>query len=335
MENTLLITRIIFLLGIWAVGLCAVGLATFYLRKKSILDHPNERSSHTIPTPRGGGLGIMLSILPAWLMFALSSKEFLSPDFISVFAVFFGAVLLAVISWLDDKKSLNANIRLLAQAIAILPALFLLSPDKLVFGGHLPLFLDRLLTFGAWIWFVNLFNFMDGIDGIASVEAISIVAGMIIFSFNQDSSVMALSLAIAGASAAFMAWNWHPAKVFMGDVGSVPLGYLLAWLLINLAIQGFFVAAIILPLYFVADATITLVKRLLNGEKIWQAHKKHFYQRAVQNGFSHSQVSVRIAIVNAVLILCAIGSLYSALDALLVASIAVISLFIKFSKRAA
>jgi UDP-N-acetylmuramyl pentapeptide phosphotransferase/UDP-N-acetylglucosamine-1-phosphate transferase len=153
-----------------------------------------------------------------------------------------------------------------------------------------------------------LFNFMDGADGLAASEAAAIGAGMLLvtaFGAAHDPAVAAAAAAIAGAALGFLAWNWAPARVFMGDVGSVPLGYLIGFLLLRLAAQGWWRAAVILPLYFLADATITLARRALRGEKIWQAHRRHFYQRAVLAGLSHAAAVCRVTAANLALIACA------------------------------
>ncbi|MBV9152819.1 MAG: hypothetical protein JO204_13685, partial [Alphaproteobacteria bacterium] len=158
-----------------------------------------------------------------------------------------------------------------------------------------------------WLWFVNLFNFMDGIDGLAGVEAAAIGVGLLLFAAvgsEMDPGLAAAPAAIAAAALGFLVWNWAPARIFLGDVGSVPLGYLLGFLLLDQAARGHWEIALILPLYFLADATITLLRRLLRGERVWEAHRSHFYQRAVQRGFGHAAVVQRVVVANIVLIGC-------------------------------
>jgi len=159
----------------------------------------------------------------------------------------------------------------------------------------------------VWVWAVNLFNFMDGIDGIAGTEAASIGAGLLVFTTfgaGANSVLALLCAALLGGSIGFLVWNWSPARIFLGDVGSAPLGYLLGFLLLGLAARGFWKIALILPLYFLADATITLGRRLLRGERVWQAHREHFYQLAVRRGLSHAAVVKRIIAADVVLIGC-------------------------------
>jgi UDP-N-acetylmuramyl pentapeptide phosphotransferase/UDP-N-acetylglucosamine-1-phosphate transferase len=155
---------------------------------------------------------------------------------------------------------------------------------------------------------VNLFNFMDGIDGITAVETITISGGLAAISALVFHASLGFFMAAAPAAAAlgFLYWNWAPSRIFLGDVGSVPLGYLLGGLLVFAAAVGFWEAAMILPLYYLVDASLTLAKRALRREKLWQAHREHFYQRAVQHGFSHAAVAGRIAACNTILVLLAV-----------------------------
>jgi UDP-N-acetylmuramyl pentapeptide phosphotransferase/UDP-N-acetylglucosamine-1-phosphate transferase len=173
-----------------------------------------------------------------------------------------------------------------------------------VFQGLLPPTLDLVATALLWLWFINLFNFMDGIDGIAGVETAAIGAGIFIAAKigKLDGHWLMLGLSAAAAAVGFLRWNWHPAKIFLGDVGSVPLGFLLGWLLLSFAAAGHPIPALILPLYFLADATITLLRRLLRGEKVWLAHREHFYQLAIRSGLRHDQVSGLVAMCSLFLI---------------------------------
>ncbi len=270
------------------------------LARRAILDHPNHRSSHDVPTPHGGGIAVLGALLPAWLL----TEQFMpgTPD--GLLVVVGGAIFLAVVSWIDDVRGLGPVVRLLAQAAMVAAVLFLAPFTAPVFGGWLPPTADLVVAALLWIWFINLFNFMDGIDGIAGVQTAGIGMGVFVTAKvgKLDAGWLALGLSAAAASVGFLRWNWHPAKIFLGDVGSIPLGFLLGWLLLGLAAAGYPAPAIILPAYFLADATITLVRRLLRGEKIWEAHREHFYQLAVQSGLRHDQVSGIIAVANIFLI---------------------------------
>lgn len=277
-----------------------------YLVSKAILDMPNERSSHSTPTPRGGGLAVSgLSIIIWGIYAAINGNNLL---WIPILC----SILLAAISWVDDLISLSAAKRLLLQLIATFCGYFWISQIGSVSQNLLPLWAEWIVFSVVWTGFVNFFNFMDGIDGISGVEASAIGFGIFVvlgfdFTFENDGI---LGLYMAVICLGFLILNWHPARIFLGDVGSVPLGYLLGGLLLNLAATGNWAAAIILPLYYFTDASLTLFKRLLRGEKIWQAHKEHYYQQATQKGYSHATVSVGICIANLILMILAFYSIH-------------------------
>lgn len=270
----------------FAATLALTRLALVWLRHKQVLDLPNERSSHTLPTPRGGGLGVTPVVAAALALFG-------RPELAA------GALALMALSWIDDRHGLPPGPRFAAHALVVAGALTTLGNASVL---PLPLWLDRLLVGLGWLWFVNLTNFMDGIDGITGVETTGIGLGIALVG---GPDLTAPALALAGAGAGFLVWNWHPARLFLGDSGSVPLGLALGGLLVGLAASGQLAAALILPAYYLADATITLLWRLKDGEKIWQAHRRHFYQRAVRGGQSHARVSGAVAGVNVLLIACA------------------------------
>jgi UDP-N-acetylmuramyl pentapeptide phosphotransferase/UDP-N-acetylglucosamine-1-phosphate transferase len=215
--------------------------------------------------------------------------------------------------------------------------LALLPRDALVFQGLLGLSADRIVTALAWLWFINLFNFMDGIDGISGVEAASIGLGLALVAWFVGSfAAIGLALTVAAAALGFLAWNWHPARVFLGDVGSVPLGFALGWLLIGAALDGAWAAALILPAYYWADATLTLLRRVARGEPVWRAHRSHFYQRAVQAGMSHAEVARHLLSANATLVAIAYLSLMvPPWIALALAALPVASLLGRFGRKPA
>ncbi|PCJ58932.1 MAG: hypothetical protein COA65_07130 [Rhodospirillaceae bacterium] len=279
-------------LASWA----STGLAHRLLRRHAILDHPNPRSSHVLPTPRGGGLGVMLALLPIWgILFTFFPSD---PGVTLERWVLLGAAgFLAVISWVDDLRGLPPIPRLLCQAIAVAAVLFSLPSNAETFQGILPPLLDRIATGLLWVWFLNLFNFMDGIDGIAGVETASLGFGVALVALlgSLSPDLCYLGITIAAVALGFLAWNWPPAKIFLGDVGSIPLGFLLGWLLLSLATAGHWAAALILPLYYLADSTLTLIRRLFSGKRIWEAHASHFYQLASRRGLGHVGV-VRIVL---------------------------------------
>lgn len=295
-----------------AVALFATGIGTGWVRgwllRRHILDHPNDRSSHTQPTPRGGGLVVTPVVLLLWLVIAgvrlAGGDEALIHGSLPVIVCASG---LLAISWLDDRRSLSARARFSAHIAAAALGLAALPAHNLVFQGWLPWGIDRAVTLVAWVWFINLFNFMDGIDGISGVETFALALGIGVIG---GAVYWPWCLVLAGAALGFLVWNWHPAKIFLGDGGSIPLGYLLGWLLIRLAAGGQWAPALILPLYYLADATITLSRRALRGEKIWQAHRQHFYQRASLGRGRHDVVSVAILVGNLALIAAAEAAVY-------------------------
>jgi UDP-N-acetylmuramyl pentapeptide phosphotransferase/UDP-N-acetylglucosamine-1-phosphate transferase len=262
------------------------------LARREILDHPNERSSHRVPTPRGGGIAVTGSVLLAWIVLVRAGS---APS--GVLGIAFGTVLLAIVSWVDDVRGLSPLARLLAQIVAVMIGLSALP--------EWPGPLQSALIALVWVWWINLFNFMDGIDGLAASEAAAIGAGLLLFASvgaGADPALRGLAAAVTGAALGFLVWNWSPARIFLGDVGSVPLGYVLGFLLLDLAARGRWKIALILPLYFLADATITLGRRLLRGERVWQAHREHFYQQAVRRGLAHAAVVRRVIAADLVLI---------------------------------
>jgi UDP-N-acetylmuramyl pentapeptide phosphotransferase/UDP-N-acetylglucosamine-1-phosphate transferase len=175
---------------------------------------------------------------------------------------------------------------------------------------------------------INLYNFMDGIDGLAGAETVAICSGVIFLAAltRHVDSDMHLATVLLGASVGFLLLNWHPARIFMGDSGSIPIGFLVGWLMLTLVRQGQWAAALILPLYFIVDATWTLLARSLRGETPWQAHRSHAYQRAVLSGLAPDVVVQRITLANVLLIALAIASLTRPISALVLAACTVIAL---------
>ena len=290
-----------------ATAVCAWALTGAVLRALEhwgVYDEPTPRSSHDWAKPRGGGLALIPLIAVAWI--AAAAWLGAAPE--GFWLVLAGAGLLAVVSWIDDLRGLPVAVRLAVQAAAVALGLAGMDGAGLVFQGLLPPLLDRVLTALLWLWFVNLFNFMDGIDGISGVEAICVGAGLALIGAlvaAWPAALIAMPALLAAAALGFLRWNWAPSKLFLGDVGSVPLGYLLGWLLLVAASEGQWAAALILPLYYLADATIVLARRTLRGVPIWQAHREHFYQRAVGGGWTHADVSARVLGCNVLLVLCA------------------------------
>ncbi len=311
------ITLAAFFVIVFAASFAGTRAVLPVLRKRAILDYPNERSSHSQPTPHGGGIAVIIVLILAWTVIGIQ-ETVLSLQIMTVVGC---TIFLAAVSWYDDLHGLPPLVRLLMQAIAITVILVVTPVHGTYFADLLPPILDLLTAGFFWLWFVNLFNFMDGIDGIASAETACIGIGIVIAAgiVGMDGTLSFLALTTAASALGFLWWNWYPAKIFLGDVGSVPLGFLLGWLLLSLAASGQWAAALILPLYYLADSTITLSRRALRGERIWQAHRQHYYQRAVQRGLSHATVVRAICLVNFLLMalagVAASGLIWTALAA--------------------
>jgi UDP-N-acetylmuramyl pentapeptide phosphotransferase/UDP-N-acetylglucosamine-1-phosphate transferase len=296
------------------------------LRRSNVLDRPNERSSHAVPTPRGGGIAVIGTVLLIWVGAGAAGR--VTPE---IFLVCLAAGLLAAVCWIDDLHGLSPVTRLTAQAATVVIGLLALpEADNAVLGwvGSTAYFTALGLL---WMWWVNLYNFMDGIDGIAGSQAAAISGGLLLLTglgSGVDPTVALLAAAILGASLGFLAWNWSPARIFLGDVGSAPLGYLTGYLLIGLAAAGRWKVALILPLYFLADATITLARRLVRGERVWQAHRQHYYQQAVRRGLGHAAVVKRVIAADLLLVACGWAAENGAGGLALAAALAVVAVLL-------
>jgi UDP-N-acetylmuramyl pentapeptide phosphotransferase/UDP-N-acetylglucosamine-1-phosphate transferase len=296
-----------------AAILCALFIVVLRpLLVRYAMARPNGRSSHREPTPQGGGIAVVAAIaLVLAGIVVLAPQMFGDPLRV---AIVFGAVIgLAVVGTTDDVRPMEALPRLALQAVAALVVLVALPLDLQIFP-FLPWWLERALMLVGVLWFVNLVNFMDGLDWITVAEVVPVTAALVAIGAmgGLPSDGMIVALALLGAIVGFAPFNRPVAKLFLGDVGSLPIGLLIAWLLVLLAGNGFIVAAILLPLYYIADATITLLRRTIAGESIMQAHRSHFYQRATDGGFGVYEIVTRVFGVNVVLALLAISTLMTA-----------------------
>jgi len=281
----------------FAAALCA-GLIVVLrpVLRRYALARPNERSSHREPTPQGGGIAVLLATIGAASIGMLGSGVPVAAPLAIVLAA---AVGMACVGAADDIRPLAVIPRLLLQAVAVAAVLYAL-PDDLRVVPAAPWWLERLSLFIGGLWFVNLVNFMDGLDWMTVAEVVPIAAALVLLggldALSPAGSIVALAL--GGALIGFAYFNRPVAKLFLGDVGSLPIGLLLAWLLVLVAGSGHLAAALLLPLYYLADATITVLRRLVQGEPIWRSHRTHFYQRATDCGFTVMQVVTRVFAVN-------------------------------------
>ncbi|HEX8168654.1 MAG TPA: glycosyl transferase [Beijerinckiaceae bacterium] len=260
------------------------------------LARPNARSSHTAPTPQGGGIAVVAAAL-AVATGALFAGPSGGPagEWAAVAAM---TLVLAAVGAVDDIRPLPPALRLLAQALAVGAVVLAAGEARLLPGA--PPWLERALAVVAGVWFVNLVNFMDGIDWITIAGMAPAAAALATFGLIGaiGPDVALAAAALLGALLGFAPFNKPVARLFLGDVGSLPIGLLVAWMLYRLALDGALAAALLLPLYHVADATITLLRRLARGERVWEAHRTHFYQQATANGFSVMQVSGHVLALN-------------------------------------
>ncbi|MDO4234273.1 glycosyltransferase family 4 protein [Pseudomonas sp.] len=307
-----------------------------YALSRSIIDIPNARSSHSVPTPRGGGVAIVLAFLA---VLPLVGWLDLVP-WPSLVAAGGAGVVIAVLGFMDDHGHIAARWRLAGHFAAAAWALFWingLAPLN-IFGWALDLGLVGTVLAAVYIvWMLNLYNFMDGIDGIASVEAICACLGAcLLYVLGGHPQMIWLPLLLAAAVGAFLVWNFPPAKIFMGDAGSGFLGITLAFFSLQAAWvkSDFFWAWLILLGVFVVDATCTLVRRLVRGDKVYEAHRSHAYQFASRKYGKHLPVTMAVAAINVFWLLpIAAGVVLSGWDGtwgLVVAYLPLVALAIKF-----
>jgi UDP-N-acetylmuramyl pentapeptide phosphotransferase/UDP-N-acetylglucosamine-1-phosphate transferase len=302
------------------------------------LARPNARSSHRIPTPQGAGIAVISATLAA----AAAAIAFAAvPDIKIPVAVFAATLFIAAVGFADDVHSIPVLPRLVLQGLAVAAVVYA-APDDLRIVPACPLWIERALTLVAGLWFVNLVNFMDGLDLMTVAEAVPVTAAVALLGWLGDApaSTMIIAAALCGALLGFAPFNRPVARIFLGDVGSLPIGLLLGWCLLQLAWHQHFVAALLLPLYYLADATVTLLRRMARREPFWAAHRSHFYQRATDNHFTVSRVVGEVFALNLGLAVLAIASIEAhsvAVDiaALLAGAVAVALLLHRFSRRRA
>lgn len=291
-------TRIAIFLVVFALSYLGVGIFRRWSSNKGLFDIPNERSSHREPVPRGGGVVIVGLCLSLYILIAFFYRDALSWGYLAA------AVLIAVISWLDDLYSVPIVWRLLVHCLAATLLIWDVGYWREV---YLPVaavtvtvgVLGAAIT-GIWlVWIINAYNFMDGIDGLAATQAITAGLGwMAIGHFLGLSGIYLFCGVIAAASAGFLVHNWNPARIFMGDVGSAFLGFTFAAmpLIVGRSSDQFSpylaFAGVLILWPFVFDTLLTLIIRLARGERVWKAHREHLYQRLVIKGSRHSVVTL-------------------------------------------
>lgn len=287
-----------------AICLTVSAILTRYLishaNARQLLDIPNERSSHSTPTPTGGGMAFVVT----FICFLLASGFVFNPAVGEVYTLILTGAVLAIVGYIDDHRHIPAEWRLLIHFLVALILLLLLNqmPALSVFGWQWQSgWLLSGMCLVALVWLLNLFNFMDGIDGIAGVEAITSLCGAALILWLAGEQrwpvvLLALSCCVLG----FLVFNWPPAKIFMGDAGSGFLGFMLGALALITSATGFISlwSWLILLAIFIADSTLTLVRRAKRGEKIHQAHRSHAYQILTRKWGRHMPVTWLVLFVN-------------------------------------
>jgi Fuc2NAc and GlcNAc transferase len=315
-------------------------LLTWVLRRyalsRSIIDIPNARSSHTVPTPRGGGVAIVLTFLIGLPVLAINGWL----PWAHAWAMLGAGAAIAVLGFLDDHGHIAARWRLLGHFASSVWVLLWLGglPSVMVFGWQVQLgWIGHGVALLYLVWLLNLYNFMDGIDGLASVEAITACLGIcLLYWFGGYSGLMGAPLLLAAAVAGFLYWNFPPARIFMGDAGSGFLGITLGVLSVQAAwaSSSLLWAWLILLGVFVVDATFTLMRRLLRGDKVYEAHRSHAYQFASRRFGQHLPVTLGVLLINVLWLLPWAAAVVllglDGLSGLLIAYLPLIGLAIKF-----
>jgi UDP-N-acetylmuramyl pentapeptide phosphotransferase/UDP-N-acetylglucosamine-1-phosphate transferase len=281
-------------------------LALMPLLHRHAMAHPNARSSHRRATPQGAGLAVIVAtLLVAAIAVAAGLRDApFEPS--SVWLVFAATAFITIVGAVDDIRTIEVGPRLLMQAFAV--ALMIAAlPSELRVLPVLPWWVERALLLFASLWFVNLTNFMDGIDWMTIAEFVPMALGLALIGLLGALPLhgVVVALALCGGLIGFAPFNKPVARIFLGDVGSLPIGLMSAWLLLLAAGHGHLAAALVLPLYYLADATLTLFRRAMRGEKVWQAHRTHFYQRAADHGWSVPDIVAHVFGINALLVVLA------------------------------
>jgi UDP-N-acetylmuramyl pentapeptide phosphotransferase/UDP-N-acetylglucosamine-1-phosphate transferase len=296
----------IFALGAAALISAGITWAIRPLLLRHALAKPNARSSHRIPTPQGAGIAVIAAtlVVTATIVACADTAHLNIPA-----AIFAASLFIAIVGFADDVKSIPVLPRLVLQTVAVSAIIFTASSDVRIVPAC-PLWIERGLLLLAGLWFVNLVNFMDGLDWMTVAEVVPITGALVVLGSLGEFPVSAsiVAAALCGAMVGFAPFNRPVAKVFLGDVGSLPIGLLLGWCLLQLAYHQQFAAALLLPLYYLSDATVTLLRRLAKREPLWAAHRLHFYQRATDNGFTVLRVVSEVFALNVGLAVLAIAS---------------------------
>ncbi len=315
-----------------------------FLNQPMFLDVPNERSNHQTPKPRGAGIILIpLILFSTSVIFLL--EDTLNNDWKLIFGFCF---LLSIVSFLDDIKNINAKIRLAFQIFCVFSSLYLFkdqlnifirsSEFLIIFNGIESLGLGLIFCFLVivWVWIINMFNFMDGMDGITSVQisSLSILTNFLAILGLIDEIFIYFSLILLTISFAFYSVNKPPSKIFLGDVGSIPLGFIVGFIVIyNMITFNLILPFLIIMFYYLQDSIATIILRFLKKENLLQAHTSHFFQKMLRKGFSHDYVLKKIIYLHSILLILAILSCYYPITSFLLAFVCTSSLLVFFNSR--
>jgi UDP-N-acetylmuramyl pentapeptide phosphotransferase/UDP-N-acetylglucosamine-1-phosphate transferase len=277
--------------------------------QRYLLAHPNSRSSHRQSTPQGGGIAVIVAVLAVAAGAGAIGLDKPSFNLASLWPVFAATTFMLLVGAADDLWTIEVAPRLLLQTVAVGVMLASL-PAELRVVPMLPWWIERAVLLLGCLWFVNLTNFMDGVDWMTVAEFVPITVGLALIGFlgALPTEGIVVAMALCGGLIGFAPFNKPVARIFLGDVGSLPIGLLLSWLLVLVAGRGHLTAAVVMPLYYLADATMTLLRRLANREPFWRAHRTHFYQIATDRGFSVPEIITHVFAVNLALVALAAAS---------------------------
>lgn len=302
------------------------------LPKFGMVDAPSNRRAHSKITPRGGGIAFALvfaSLLPLAENYFFAKVEY-SRMMLQVF------VPITLVSFWDDISHVFIPIRFAVQALcAVLAVMWLIHPHTVI--HEMPIYVDLAISSFALLAFLNVYNFLDGIDGITFSQTAHLSTNIILLCLIEYSIVpyadmlIIMNTIILGWALGFGYFNWQPAKIFLGDAGSIGIGFVLGICILTVASGSLklFAACLISALYYVADGSITILIRIVKGEKFWEPHLQHFFQKAVRKGYSHKKVVKRIILCNFLLMLCSVASLFYPLVSIVFAAIIVMVTLIR------
>jgi len=291
--------RIFAFLVLVAACLLCISLIALLLPvlRRLALAQPNHRSSHSTPTPQSGGLAVIIATfavsLVALNLFGIRMSN-------EMRAVELSILFLMMVGFWDDMRPLGVAPRLVVQIVTVIGVLLFVPDDLRIWPAFNP-FMERCLVAFALLWFVNLVNFMDGIDWLTVVELVPVTVALIIIGSFQASlpwETTVVAAVLCGALLGFAPFNKPVARLFLGDAGSLPIGLLLGWCLFHLAASGHLAAALLLPLYYLADGSVTLVKRIIQQKPFWESHREHFYQQAKDKGLKVTTIVRDVFLLN-------------------------------------